>query len=170
MLKVKAKAKDNPGQGEEYKEMSRKLKAHIEEKTGVVCKFVNITRKKIALVFGSEEDAQAAFPAINGMKFMGGTLEFTGRCQTWGGLFDSESDTEEEVANNVAKTVGDGRGPKLVANWPHWPPTRCMNRFHGPLCQGARPLCRTMRASCHQCPSCRRTMSKRGFNFEMTFV
>ena len=159
MLKVKAKAKDNPGQGEEYKEMSRKLKAHIEEKTGVVCKFVNITRGKGGVVFGSEEDAQAAFPAINGMKYMGGTLEFTGRCKTWGGLFD-ESDTEEEVANNMAKTVGDGRGPKLVANWPHWPPTRCMTLSHSPLCQGAHPLCVQFG----------KPISKRRFNFEMTFV
>ena len=76
MLKVKAKAKDNPGQGEEYKEMSRKLKAHIEEKTGVVCKFVNITKKgQGGAVFGSEEEAQAAIAAVNGTKFMGTKLE-----------------------------------------------------------------------------------------------
>ena len=64
------------GTGEEYKEINRKLKAHIEKKTGVGCKFVNITKKgQGGAVFGSEEEAQAAIAAVNGTKFMGSTLE-----------------------------------------------------------------------------------------------
>merc|ERR1711865_1030756 len=45
--------------GEEFKEINRKLKAHIEETAGAGCKFVNITRKgQGGATFGSEEEAQ----------------------------------------------------------------------------------------------------------------
>merc|ERR1711966_136092 len=64
------------GTGEEYKEINRKLKAHIEKLGCEGCKFVNITKKgQGGAVFGSEDEAQAAIAAVNGTRFMGNTLE-----------------------------------------------------------------------------------------------
>ena len=64
------------GTYEEYQEINRKLKAHIEKLGCEGCKFVNITKKgQGGAVFGSEEEAQAAIAALNGKRFMGNTLE-----------------------------------------------------------------------------------------------
>ena len=81
MLKPKPKAKvlAKTAEREDYMEMRKKLKEHIEKKTGgVVCKFVTITKRKAGAVFGSEEELQAAMAAVNGTKFMGRTLELHG--------------------------------------------------------------------------------------------
>merc|ERR1712187_936862 len=60
------------GTFDEYKEINKKLKAHIVKLAGEGCKFVNITKKgQGGAVFGSEEEAQAAIAAVNGTKFMG---------------------------------------------------------------------------------------------------
>merc|ERR1711972_587747 len=64
------------GTFDEYKEINKKLKAHIVKLAGEGCKFVNITKKgQGGAVFGSEEEAQAAIAAVNGTKFMGKKLE-----------------------------------------------------------------------------------------------
>ena len=64
------------GTFDEFQEINRKLKAHIEKTSGAGCKFVNITKKgQGGAVFGSEEEAQAAIAAVNGTKFMGKVLE-----------------------------------------------------------------------------------------------
>merc|ERR1711972_941989 len=69
------KAKES-GTFDEYKEINKKLKAHIVKLAGEGCKFVNITKKgEGGAVFGSEEEAQAAIAAVNGTKFMGKKLE-----------------------------------------------------------------------------------------------
>merc|ERR1711877_29745 len=87
---VSANAKKNPevvawigglkekesGTFDEFKEINKKLKAHIVKLAGEGCKFVNITKKgQGGAVFGSEEEAQAAIAAVNGTKFMGKKLE-----------------------------------------------------------------------------------------------
>merc|ERR1719162_831329 len=64
------------GTFEEYKEINKKLKAHIVKLAGEGCKFVNITKKgQGGAVFGSEEEAQTAIAAVNGTKFTGKKLE-----------------------------------------------------------------------------------------------
>merc|ERR1712228_273179 len=69
------KEKEN-GTFDEFKEINKKLKAHIVKLAGEGCKFVNITSKgQGGAVFGSEEEAQAAIAAVNGTKFMGKKLE-----------------------------------------------------------------------------------------------
>merc|ERR1712232_252613 len=69
------KAKES-GTFEEYKEINKKLKAHIVRLAGEGCKFVNVTKKgQGGAVFGSEEEAQSAIAAVNGTKFMGSKLE-----------------------------------------------------------------------------------------------
>merc|ERR1712232_1031318 len=64
------------GTFDEFKEINKKLKAHIVKLAGEGCKFVNITKKgQGGAVFGSEEEAQAAIAAVNGTKFMGKKIE-----------------------------------------------------------------------------------------------
>ena len=108
MLKPKPKAKvlAKTAEREDYMEMRKKLKEHIEKKTGgVVCKFVTITKRKAGAVFGSEEELQAAMAAVNGTKFMGRTLELHGWVSKAPGYLVERMEFQEKMAEITDKLM-----------------------------------------------------------------